>query len=154
MGAEVFNLSRDPEAAPILKLASQIIKDAIALNADAILMELDVELHLKVQQEMAALNEALEKKSITADRCFFELGKLPGAFHLTHIIDGKSHPAPSGNGELFGHIVRIFLLTMDIPPWTKDEISASFETIKPVSRWTFKSKDLTRRVEFKRIRRN
>ena len=63
----------------------QIIKNAVILNADAILLELDMELHLKVHEEMKAINQ---DKSQTVDELFFKISRLPNAFGVTFTING------------------------------------------------------------------
>jgi hypothetical protein len=152
MSASVLNLTPDSTERPIVKMTLQIIKDAVRLNADAILLELDMELHLRTQKEYGALVQLRDKKLLTHEQFFFKFSRLPTAFNITYTIEGKPDPTPSANGELFENVVRIILLTTGIPPWTKGEIVTSFETIKPTSKWTFESKDLTRRAQLKRIR--
>jgi hypothetical protein len=152
MSTVVLNLKYDSTASPSIKMFLEIIKHAVLENADAIVLELDTELHLKVQEELAMLVEARDQKLLTPDQYFFKLSRLPTAFSITYLIAGKPEPNPSANGEFFGDFIRFILVETGIPPWTKGQVSTSFETIKPVSKWTFESKDLTRLVELKRIR--
>jgi hypothetical protein len=156
MSATVLDLNPDPTERPIVRLTLGIIKDAVLLNADAILLELDKELHLKFLEEWEVARQSLREKSLTKEQfmeqLFFELGKLPNACEVIYVIGGKREQMTPLNGELFGNFVNILLLATGIPPWTKGEVHTSFETIKPRSKWTFESRDITRRVEFKRIR--
>ena len=128
------------------------VNDAVFQNADAITFELDKELHLKVREEMKSLKQLLDNGAQTVDRYFFELNKLPKAFGISFRIGEVQDPLPSANGELFGNVIRILLLAAGIPYWTKDEISAQIETINPASKWLIESKDLSCRVQLRRIR--
>jgi hypothetical protein len=149
-----LNLKRDSPTDPTTKLTLQIIKDAVILNADAILLELDTELHLKVHEELESLRQLLENKSLTVDQFFFKIGQLPNTFGVTYTINGVQDPTPSVSGELFGSVINILLLAVGIPYWTKDEISTPLETINPTSKWMIESKDLTQRIQLRRIRAN
>ena len=153
MNKTQLDLKPDATTEPMIRLALQIIKDAVVLNADEILLELDVDLHLKVHQEMESLMQLFyKKKLLTADEFFFKMDRLPNAFQISHSTNGIRDQKPSANGELFGNVTRILLLATEVPPWTKGEISAPLETINPVSKWMFESKDLTRQVQLRRIR--
>ena len=147
-----LNLKRDSTTDPTIKMTLQIIKDAIILKADAILLELDTELHLKVHEELESLRQLLENKSLTVDQFFFKIGRLPNAFGVTYTINGVQHQCPSASGELFGSVINILLIAVGIPYWTKDEISTPLETINPASKWMLESKDLTQRIQLQRIR--
>jgi hypothetical protein len=149
MNATPLNLKTDSATAPIIRLTLQLIKDAIKLKAEAIRLELDMELHLKVHEEMKVINL---NKSQTADELIFKITRLPNAFGITYTINGVQTPMPSANGELFGNVTRILLLAAGIPIWTKGEISAPLETIDPASKWMLESKDLTQRIQLRRIR--
>jgi hypothetical protein len=150
MNATPLNLKPDSATAPTISLTLQLIKEAIKLKAEAIRLELDMELHLKVHEEMKAINQ---DKSQTVDELFFKISRLPKAFGVTFTINGVQNQMPSASGELFGNVTRILLLAVGIPVWTKGEISAQLETINPASKWILESKDLTRRIELRRIRK-
>jgi hypothetical protein len=156
MNATPLNLKPDSATAPMIRLTHQLIKDAIKLKAEAIRLELDMELHLKVQEEMQKLHEktmaVVEKRSEAVDEMLFKIGRLPNAFGVTYTINGVENQMTPANGELFGNVIRILLLAVGIPVWTKGEISAPLETINPASNWMLESKDLSRRVELRRIR--
>jgi hypothetical protein len=148
-------LNLGPEAAaepPINRLTLQIIRDAIRLKADAILLELDLEIHLQAHEEWKAFQQALQAKSLTKDQIPFKLGRLPNSCEVTYIIGGKREQMRPLSGELFGNVVNILLLAMGIPPWTKGVISAPLETIKPTSKWIFESNNVTRQIHLQRIR--
>jgi hypothetical protein len=147
-----LNLNIDSTENPTVKLTLTIIRNAIILKADAILLELDTELHLKVHEELESLRRLLENKSLTFEEFIFKSDKLPNAFRVTHIINGVQDPVPSITGELFGSVINILLNAVGIPYWTKGEISTPLETINPPSKWMIESKDLTQRVELNRIR--
>jgi hypothetical protein len=153
MNSTPLNLGPDATAGPpINRLTSQIIKDAIHLKADAILLELDMELHLKAHEEWKTFQQALQAKSLTEDQIFLKLGKLPNACEVIYIIGGKREQMKPLSGELFGNVVNILLLATGVAPWTKGEISVPLETIKPASKWTLESNDVTRRIHLQRIR--
>lgn len=172
-----LDLKHDSTAAPIIKLTHQIIKDAVILKADAILMELDTELHLKVQKESEAIREKhrrpsfyeaifkkrfkdyfrFEKSSFrksNIEKMFFELGRLPMALKATYLIDGVQQTWPSFHSELFADVIRILQVAAGVSPKTSGEVSAIIETVKPASKWILESKDLTRRIQLRRIRVN
>lgn len=153
MSAPVLNLTPDSTEGPVVALTLQIIKNAVRLNADAILLELDVDLHGKAQKEYEVLVEMRDTRSLTDDQFFFRFSRLPTAFNITYTIAGKPAPAAPISGELFENVVGVMLAATDIPPRTEGEIAASLETIKPTSNWTVESKDLRRRVELIRIRK-
>jgi len=172
-----LNLKPDSTAEPIIKLTHQIIKHAVILKADAILMELDMELHLKVEKEIKGIfkkyrrptfHEAIFKnrfkdyvrfaklsfRKLNVSRMFFELDQLPKALKVTYIINGVQEATPSVGGALFEDIIRILLTAAGVPPKANSEVSGAIETIKPVSKWMLESKDLTRRIELRRIHTN
>jgi hypothetical protein len=60
---------------------------------------------------------------------------------------------PSAYGDLFEDIVRILQVAAKVSPKTSGEVSGVIETIKPVSKWMLESKDLTRQIQLKRIRK-
>ena len=154
MSADPLNLKPDETTAPIIRLTLQIIGDAIKLKADAILLELDTELHREAHGALKVLRQAQQEKSITIDRFFFELARLPMACKLIYEIGGKQQEMAPLSGELFGNFINILLLATGIPPWTKGLISAPLETVKPTSKWMLESNDVTRRIQLRRIRKN
>jgi hypothetical protein len=160
MNTTPLNLKTDSATAPTIRLTLQLIKDAIKLKAEAIQLELDVELHLKVHEEMQKLNKEMmtavkiKNKSKAVDEMIFKLCQLPNAFGVTYTINGVENQMTPANGELFGNVIRILLLAAGIPVWTKGEISAPLETINPASKWMLESKDLTQRIQLRRIRAN
>ena len=170
-----LNLDYDLAKEPLNKLVLCIIKDAIKLDADCILLELDLELHLKAQAQYEAIDkkhrrpsfsEAISQKRITdyfrfwranfrklnIQRRFFEIGKLPTTLRLIYIVNGVQEIMPSVHGGLFEDIVRILQVAAKISPKTTGEMSGVIETIKPVSKWMLESKDLTQQIQLKRIR--
>jgi hypothetical protein len=150
-----LDLKPDSAPAPMIHLTHQLIKDAIKLKAEAIRLELDMELHLKVHAEMVKMHEEMmshvKNTPQIIDEHFSKLGRLPNAFGVIYTINGVENQMTPVNGELFGNVIRILLLAVGIPVWTKGEISAPLETINPASKWMLESKDLTRRVELRRI---
>jgi hypothetical protein len=144
-----LNLDIHSTREPIDKLVLTVIKDGIALGADGILLELDFDLHLKVQKESEVIREkyrrptfyeAIFKKRYKdffcygksmVEKMFFELGQLPMALKVAYSINGIQQLTPPVRGELFADII---------------------ETIKPVSKWMLESEDLTRHVRLRRIR--
>jgi hypothetical protein len=172
-----FNLDRDSAKEPINKLVLCIIEDAIKLGADVILLELDLELHLKAQKQYEAIDkkyrrpsfsEAISQKRIAdyfrfwranfrrlnIERRFFEISKLPTGLRVIFIVNGVQETMPSTCGELYEDIIRILQVAAGISPKTKGEVSGVIETIKPISKWMFESKDLTQRIQLRRIRAN
>ncbi|MDD5140568.1 MAG: hypothetical protein PHY43_09960 [Verrucomicrobiales bacterium] len=170
-----LNLDHDLAKEPINRLVLQIIKDAIKLGADGILLELDLELHLKVEKESEVVREkyrrptfyeAIFKKrfkdylrfeklsfrKLNVSRMFFELGQLPNALKLTYIINGVEKTMLPIRGCLFEDISQILSVAAGVTPKTSGEVSGVIETIKPVSKWMLESKDLTRQVQLRRIR--
>ena len=154
MSTTPLDLKRDATTEPPTGLTLQIISNAVKLNAGAILLELDVEQHLKVQEEMKSLLQRVNNKTLTVEQLFFKTWKLPQALSITFLIAGEWSQMPSVNGELFGNITKILLIAAGIPPWTKADISTPLETINPVSKWTLESKDITRQLQLRRIRAN
>jgi hypothetical protein len=55
MESKPLNLKADPDAEPMVRLALQLFIDAAALKADTILLELDMGLQLKEQDEIKAI---------------------------------------------------------------------------------------------------
>ena len=176
MNGEPLNLKRDLTAEPIVKLTLQIIRDALILKADEIVLKLDLELHLKAQAQYEAIDkkyrrpnlfEAISQKRTADDlrfwsanfrklnngRRFFEIGKLPTALGVIYVINGVQEATPSAHGDLFEDIIRILEDAAGISPKTKGEISGIIETINPISRWMLESKDLTQQIHLKRIRK-
>jgi hypothetical protein len=167
-----LNLDTYSTSEPLNKLVLTIIKNAISVGADAILLELDLELHTKVEKASEAIRakyrrpdfyEAIFRRRFkdyfcygksTVEKMFFELGQLPNALKVTHIINGVEEATPSARGSLFEDITQILLVTAGVPAKTTGEVSAVIETIKPVSKWIIESKDLTQRIQLKRIRVN
>jgi hypothetical protein len=49
-------------------------------------------------------------------------------------------------------ITEILLVAAGVPPKANGEVSGAIETIKPASKWMLESKDLTRRIQLRRIR--
>ena len=177
MSVKPLNLKHDLTltAEPLVRLTFQIIKDAIKLGADGILLELDLELHLKAQTQYEGIDkkyrrpsffEAIFQKRITdyfrfwranfrrlnIQRRFFEIDKLPTALRVIYIVNGVQETMPSVYGDLFEDIVRILQTIAGISPKTKGEVSGVIETIKPISKWMLESKDLTQRIQLQRIR--
>jgi hypothetical protein len=152
MNTTPLNLKTDPATAPIIRLTLKIIENAIRRNADVILLELDMELHMKTREELITLKQSLQEKSITKDQYFFKFGRLPDACKVIYVIEGKREQMPPIHGELFECVVRILLQACGMAPWTKGEISGPLETVNPASKWMLESKDLTHRVELRRIR--
>jgi hypothetical protein len=143
MTAIPLNLKPDSEVAPVIRLTHMLIKDALRLRAEEILLELDVELHAKTHDELIKLNEEMAKTGKTLEiggEFFFKLTHLPKAVGVTYTINGIPNQQPRMNGELFGNIVSILLQACGIAPWTKSNISAQLETINPASKWIFESK--------------
>jgi hypothetical protein len=147
-----LNLKNDSTTDPTIKLTLSIIRSAVSLKADAILLELDTELHSKVHEELESLRQLLENKSLTVEQFFFKADKLPNAFGVTYIINGVQDPAPSISGELFTSVINILLLAIGIPYWSKDKVSAQLETINPATKWMLESDDLTQRIQLRKIR--
>lgn len=165
-----LNLDLDSAKEPINKLALCIIKDAMKLYADGILLELDLELHSQFEKESKPIREKYRRPNFyeaifkrrfkdyfcfgkpTIEKMFFELGQLPNALKVTYIINGVEENMPSANGGLFEDIIQILLVAAGVPPKTSGEVSAVIETIKPASKWRLESKDLTQRIELRRIR--
>jgi hypothetical protein len=165
-----LNLDRDSAKEPINELVLCIIKDAIKLGADGILLELDLELHSKFEKESKPIREKYRRPNFyeaifkrrfkdyfcfgkpTIEKMFFELGQLPNALRVTYIINGVEKNMPSANGGLFGDITEILLVAAGVPPKTSGEISGVIETIKPTSKWIIESKDLTQRIALRKIR--
>jgi hypothetical protein len=94
-----LDLKPDSTTGPPIKMTLQIIKNAVILNADAILLELDMELHLKVHEEMKAINQ---DKSQTVDELFFKISRLPNAFGVTFTINGVKNQMPSAVANCSG----------------------------------------------------
>lgn len=170
-----LNLDSDLVKEPVNRLALKIVKDAIKLHANGILLELDLELHLKVEKESAAIRkkygqptlyEAIFKKrfkdylrferlsfrKLNVSRMFFELDRLPDAVKVTYIINGVEETMTPIRGCLFEDIIQILSVAAGVEPKTSGEVSGVIETIKPVSKWMFESKDLTRQVQLNRVR--
>ena len=173
------HLSLDYSSArePVNKMVLCIVKDAIKLGADGILLELDLESHLKVQKESEAIREKYRRPSfyeaifkkrfkdyfrfekssfrkLNIEKMFFELAQLPMALKVTYLIDGVQQTMPSFHGELFADVIRILQVAAGVSPKTSGEISAIIETVKPASKWMLESKDLTQRIQLRRIRAN
>jgi len=92
------------------------------------------------------LGQAIWNKT---DKLIFRLGEQ---FEITAVIgerEEKFAPAPS---SLYEPIIRVLLAASEIQYWTKGEVSAPFETVNPVSRWTLESKDLSRSLVLRRVR--
>ena len=165
-----LNLDRDSAKEPINKMALCIIRDAIKLGADGILLELDLELHSKFEKESKPIREKYRRPSFyesifkrrfkdyfcfgrpAIEKMFFELGQLPNALKVTYIINGVEKNMPSANGGLLEDVTQILLAAAGVPPKTSGEISGVIETIKPTSKWKLESKDLTRRIALLKIR--
>src|SRR5476649_2289741 len=123
-----LNLARDSAKEPINKMVLCIIRDAIKLGADGILLELDLELHAKFEKESKPIREKYRRPNFyeaifkrrfkdyfcfgkpTIEKMFFELGQLPNALKVTYIINGVEENIPSTNGGLFGDITQILLV--------------------------------------------
>ena len=165
-----LNLDHDSAKEPINKMALCIIRDAIKLGVDGILLELDLELHSKFKKESEPIRKKYRRPSFyeaifkrrfkdyfcfgkpTIEKMFFELGQLPNALKVTYIINGVEENMPSTNGGLFEDVTQILLVAAGVPPKTSGEISGVIETIKPTSKWRLESKDLTQRIQLQRIR--
>ena len=150
---QALNLDTYSTSEPLNKLVLTIIKNAISVGADAILLELDLELHTKVEKVSEAIRakyrrpdfyEAIFRRRFkdyfcygksTVEKMFFELGQLPNALKVTHIINGVEEATLSARGSLFEDITQILLVTAGVPAKTTGEVSAVIETIKPVSKW-------------------
>jgi hypothetical protein len=164
-----LNLAYDSARKPIDKLALQFIKDAIKLGADAIFLELDLELHVKVEKESEPIREKYRRPNFyeaifkgrfrdyfyygkpSIEKMFFELGQLPNALEVTYVINGVEKDMLPAHGSLFEDITRILLAAAGVPPKTSGEVSAMIETMKPISKWRLESRDLTRRIELRRV---
>jgi hypothetical protein len=165
-----LNLDRDSAKEPINKMVLCIIRDAIKLGADGILLEFDLELHAKFEKESKPIREKYRRPNFyeaifkrrfkdffcfgkpTIEKMFFELGQLPNALRVSYIINGVEKNMPSANGGLFEDATQILLVAAGVPPKTSGEISGVIETIKPTSKWKLESKDLTQRIELRKIR--
>jgi hypothetical protein len=147
-----LNLKPDLTAEPPIRMVLQIVKDAIVLNADTIFLELDMELHLKVQEETKSLLQSMQNKSLSADEFFLKYDRLQKAFGVAYAINGVQNQMTPANGELFGDITKTLLLAAGISNSTKGEISAEFETSNPPSKWRIESKELARKIQLQRIR--
>ena len=165
-----LNLHYDSAKESLNKLVLCIIKDAIKLGVDSILLEVDLELHLKVQKASEVIHEKYKHPSFfeaifksrfkdyfsfgrtTIEKMFFELGQLPQVLRIIYSINGVQEAMPSACGNMFVDIVRILQSSGGIAPNTNREVSATIETVKPVSQWNLESKDLTQKIELKRIR--
>ena len=170
MSTSPLNLDFKEAAEPIIRLTLTIIKDAIRLKADAILLELDLETHLTTHKSRGLIIEKYKRPSFfeaifkkrfkdfyrfgesTVEKMFFELGRLPNALKVTFIIRGVEKNMPSANGGLFEDITQVLLVAAGVPAKTNGEVSAVIETVKPVSKWRLESKDLTRQIHLCRIR--
>jgi hypothetical protein len=83
---------------------------------------------------------------------FFEFGQLPNAMKLTYNVNGVEEAMTPIRGCLFEDITEILLVAAGVPPKANGEVSGAIETIKPASKWMLESKDLTRRIQLRRIR--
>ncbi len=171
---EPLNLRCELDSKPIPKLISLILSQAIYEKAECIILELDLELHLKAQAQYEAIDkkyrrpsfsEAIFQKRITdyfrfwsanfrklnISRRFFEMDKLPTALRVIYIVNGVQNTMSSASGNLFEDIVQILQIAAGISPKAKGEVSSVIETIKPISKWTLESRDLTKQIQLKRI---
>ncbi|HEV2695045.1 MAG TPA: hypothetical protein VG347_19275 [Verrucomicrobiae bacterium] len=148
MESKPLNLKAEPDAEPMVRLALQLFIDAAALKADTILLELNMGLHLKEQEEIKAI---FQNKLKSVAEFEFKMSQLPKPFMVTYMINGIPDRQLPTSGEIFGNIVSIYLLHAGIPHWSKGEISTPLETINPISKWLLISDDVTRRVELKEI---
>jgi hypothetical protein len=167
---DALDLDTSSPIEPLNKLVLCIIKDAIKLGADGILLELDLELHAKVEKQSEVIREKYRSPTFyeaifkgrfkdffcfgkpTIEKMFFELDQLPNALKVAYIINGVEEATPSTRGSLFEDISRILLAAAGVPSKTSGEVSAIIETIKPISKWRIESKDLTREIQLQRIR--
>jgi hypothetical protein len=175
MSVEPLNLKGDLAAKPTARLTFQIIKNAIKLGADDILLEFDLALHLKAQAQYEALKkkhrrpnffEAISQKKIkdyfrfwnanfrklNNERMFFEMGKIPRALKVIFVIKGIREVTPSVSSFLFEDMIHILQDAAGIPRKLQGEISGFIETVKPISKWLIESKDLTQYIHLKCIR--
>lgn len=169
-----LNLDRDSAKDPTNKLVLSIIRGAIKFGADGILLKLDLELHLRARAQLEAINkkyrrpnffEAISQKrmadyfrfwsvnyrKLNISRMFFEIDKLPTALRVIYMVNGVQETMPSAYGDLFEEMVRILQVAAGISPKSEGEVSSVIETIKPISKWTLESRDLTKQIQLKRI---
>ena len=92
------------------------------------------------------LERAIEDK---ADKIIFELAQ---DFQITRLTGAKESKSAPASANLYEVTIRILLTATEIQYWTKGEVSAPLETVNPISKWMLESKDLTKRVELRRIR--
>jgi hypothetical protein len=84
-----------------------------------------------------------------ADKIVLNLGE---EFEITAVIGDKEDKFAPATAKLYEVTIRLLLAATEIQYWAKGEISTPFETINPISKWMLASKDLSHRVELKRIR--
>jgi hypothetical protein len=142
--AQAFDLttSRDDNQLPVAKMAKLLVRQAVEANADCVIFELELEAHKKITAEKAEPNK---DPQAGAER-------FPGAFQIFLKIKEVEKQLPPAGGYLFEPVTRILLNAVEIPYWTKDEVSAKLETSNPSSKWIIESKNLTQRIQLRRIR--
>jgi len=127
---------------PTVILTKLMLRDAVNKEADYLIFELDLQLHTKAEAEH-------DKMRKNGDYSNYE---FPEVFHITFKKDGNESKKPSAPSNLFDLIVRVLLNVVEVPYWKKGEISAELETGNPSSKWIIESKDLTQRIQLRRIR--
>jgi hypothetical protein len=137
-----FKSSSEESQIPVVKMAKLLLLQAINADADFVVFELDLEAHRKIKAEredMAKIN--LQNKE-----------RFPTAFQITLKSGEKEKKLAPATDYLFEPVTRVFLNAAEIPYWTKGETSAELETCNSSSSWGIESKDLTQRIQLRRIR--
>ncbi len=130
------------EDLPVVRFAKLILWQAIQDKADQVIFELEPEAHKAIQAE---------KELLTAAR-IFDSTRFPSAFRITYKIGDVGNELTPTKAVLFEPAMRVLLNAAEIPFWKKGDISAELVTANPDSKWLLESKDLTRRIELRRIR--
>jgi hypothetical protein len=140
---EPLSLKSETSTQPVPRFVVLILKKAIQDEADHVVFELDLDLHKKVK---------VKEEKMMAEGRIPDSDELPKAFQITFKIGGKEQKLSPSPGGLFEPVVRILLNAAGIPYWTQGETSAELETVNPYSKWVIESKDLTQRIQLRRIR--
>jgi hypothetical protein len=140
---EPLNLQGGTNLQPVPKCVALILTSAVQDNADIVILDLDVELHKKVEPDWERLMR---------EGRFENAEKLPHAFRIRFMMGEKKQELPPAPGSLFEPAVRILLNFAEIPYWKKKDISGELETINPYSKWAVESQDLAQKVQLRRIR--
>jgi hypothetical protein len=140
----------DPAETPLINFVSLILAQAILDKVDTIIFELDQQLHAKAETEFEKMLSEAGTKVTAAD--FMKASEIkPKAFAITFKTGEKKYDLAPAPGALFTPTVNVVLNAAAIPYWKKGEVSGEFETEKPSSKWRIESKDLTQRIQLRRI---